>query len=133
MEMRAIVAITTAILISGCAMTKEQADQGPDPKLQTELAGKNKVQTRSCISLNQANGGTFYRDAIVYRQSRARLWVAETRGCPTGRSDDYITVLKPFGSQICRGDLIRLIERTGGFEAGACSFGNFTEYRTPKS
>jgi len=124
-------AIAPLLLAAGCA-TMPTETAGPDPKLTEALAGKVAGETRTCIPLNEANSSEYYRDAIVYRQGRSRLWVAEMRNCPLKSGDDYILVMDVRGSQVCRGDIVRLVERTGGFGAGACSFGTFTQYRTPK-
>jgi hypothetical protein len=129
--MRALLAVLPLSLAAGCATTPIET-AGPDPKLTAALAGKVAGETRTCIPLSEAEGGTYYRDAIVYRQGRSRLWVADMRGCPLKNGDDYILVMDVRGSQVCRGDIVRLVERTGGFGAGACSFGKFTQYRNPK-
>jgi hypothetical protein len=120
-------------LLSGCATTTETA-QGPDPKLTAALEGKVAGKPRDCISLNEANGNEIFRDAILYRAGRNKYFLADAPGCGSARgSNDYILVQNVFGSQLCRGDLIRLVERTGGFTAGACSIRGFTPYTKPKS
>jgi hypothetical protein len=119
-------------LLSGCA-TMTQTAQGPDPKLAAALEGRVAGKSQNCISLNQASGSEIFRDAILYREGRSRYWLADAPGCGSSSgSNDYILVQNVFGSQLCRGDIIRLVERTGGFGAGACSITNFTPYTKPK-
>ncbi|MFM9977749.1 MAG: hypothetical protein ACKVOP_06855 [Sphingomonadaceae bacterium] len=130
--MRSLPALTLMLLAAGCATVPPEA-AGPDPKLTEALAGKVAGESRRCIPVREASSGEYFREAIVYRQNRARLWISEMRGCPLKYRSDYILVIDVRSSQVCTGDLVRLVERTGGFGAGACTFGAFTEYRTPKS
>jgi hypothetical protein len=119
-------------LLTGCATTAETA-QGPDPKLTAALEGRVAGEPRSCISLNEAGGNEIFRDAILYRSSRSKYWLADAPGCGSARgSNDYILAQNVFGSQLCRGDIIRMVDRVGGFQAGACSVRSFTPYTKPK-
>jgi hypothetical protein len=119
-------------LLTGCA-TALQTAQGPDPKLAAELEGRVAGKPQSCIRLDQAVGSQVYRDAIVYREGRNRIWLADAPGCGSSRGlNDDILVQNVWGSQLCRGDIIRLVERTGGFQSGACSIQKFTPYTKVK-
>ena len=119
-------------LLAGCA-TVPQTAQGPDTKLEAALVGKIAGKPQNCISLDQSRSSEIFRDAILYREGRNRYWLADAPGCGSSGYNDYILVQHVFGSQLCSGDLIRLVERTGGFSAGACALGKFTPYTKPKS
>ncbi len=115
-------------LLAGCATTSQTA-QGPDPKLAAALEGRVAGEPQSCIRLDQATGNEVFRDAILYRASRGKFYVAEAPGCGSaGGHNDFILVQNVFGSQLCRGDIVRLVERSGGFGAGACAIRGFTPY-----
>jgi hypothetical protein len=119
-------------LLTGCATTSQTA-QGPDPKLTAALDGKVAGKSQSCIPLDEASGNEIFRDAILYRTGRNKYWLADAPGCGSARgANDYILVQNVFGSQLCRGDLIRLVDRTSGFQGGACSVRSFTPYAKPK-
>lgn len=124
--------ILPLMLLGGCATTSQTA-QGPDPKLTAALEGRVAGKPQNCIRLDQATGNEIYRDAILYRTGRSTFWLADAPGCGSqSGNNDYILVQNVFGSQLCRGDIIRLVERTGGFTAGACSPRSFTPYTKPK-
>lgn len=123
--------ILPLVLLAGCA-TPSQTAQGPDLKLQAALAGKVAGTPQSCIRLDQASGSEVYRDAILYRAGRNRYFLADAPGCGSGKSFDSILVQNVFGSQLCRGDIIRIVERTGGFTSASCAIGGFTPYTVPK-
>jgi hypothetical protein len=118
-------------LLTGCATMTETA-QGPDAKLETALAGKVAGKPQNCIQLDEARGNEIFRDAILYRTGRNKYWLADAPGCGTSANNDYILVQNVFGSQLCRGDIIRLVDRTSGFHGGACSVRSFTPYSKPK-
>jgi hypothetical protein len=129
---RMILPLMPLALLTGCATTTETA-QGPDPKLTAALEGRVAGKSQSCIRLDEATGNEVYRDAILYRAGRSKYWLAEAPGCgSSGGHNDYILVQNVFGSQLCRGDIVRLVERTGGFGAGACAIRSFTPYTKPK-
>jgi hypothetical protein len=120
-------------LLTGCATTTQTA-QGPDPKLTAALEGRVAGKPQNCIELDQATGNEVFRDAILYRASRSKYFLAEAPGCGSSRgNNDYILVQNVFGSQLCRGDIIRLVERAGGFAGGSCAIRGFTPYTKPKS
>jgi hypothetical protein len=119
-------------LLTGCATMTETA-QGPDPKLTAALEGKVAGKPQSCIQLDEARGSEIFRDNILYRAGRNKYWLADAPGCGSSGNNDYILVQNVFGSQLCRGDIIRLVDRTSGFQGGACSITSFTPYSKPKS
>ena len=47
--------------------------------------------------------------------------------------DNDIIVSEQFGSQKCKGDIIRLVDRTSGMTGGVCSLGDFVPYRLKKT
>jgi hypothetical protein len=124
--------ILPLLLLGGCATMAETA-QGPDPKLAAALEGRIAGKPQNCLALNKAVGSEIFRDAILYREGRNRYWLADAPGCGSSSgNNDYILVQNVFGSQLCRGDLIRLVDRTSGFHGGACSVRSFTPYSKPK-
>ncbi len=119
-------------LLAGCATTSQTA-QGPDPKLTAALEGRVAGKSQNCIRLDQATGNEIYRDTILYRTSRSTYFLADAPGCGSSSgNNDYILVQNVFGSQLCRGDIVRLVERVGGFTGGACAIRGFTPYVKPK-
>jgi hypothetical protein len=117
-------------LLAGCATVAHH--DGPDPKLTAALDGKTAGKPQSCIRLDQATGSEIFRDSILYREGRNRYWLADAPGCGTLGSNDYILVQNVFGSELCRGDIVRLVDRSGGFHAGSCAIRGFTPYTRPK-
>jgi len=117
-------------LLAGCATTTQTAS-GPDVRLEKALAGKVAGTPQNCIRLDQATGSEIFRDTILYRAGRNRYYLADAPGCGGSNRFDSILVQNVFGAQLCRGDTVRVVERTGGFTSGFCAIGGFTPYTSP--
>jgi hypothetical protein len=133
--MRAL--ILTLVLLAGCAptmadrerMAQDQAHQ--QAKLDAALAGLTPGQPRSCVNpsdLQNANTET-YGSTILYRVSRNLIYRNDTSGGCFGLSRDDIIVTKSYTGQMCRGDIVRTIDRGSRMPSGSCVFGDFVQYR----
>lgn len=122
-----------ALALSSCAATPaqiaaEQAEaQRDDAALAKRLAGYSPGEVRDCIRPYNASVD-IYGDTLVYRDSGSRLYKTTTTGGCFGLRRDDIIVTRSFNGQLCRGDLVRTVDRSNGFPSGACSFGDFQVY-----
>jgi hypothetical protein len=126
--MRAVILIPMLALAS-CAASSARSPDADRAEIAKELAGKTAGEPRSCIPLDDARSAKAYHDALVYRTSRRLIYVNAARGCDSF-DPDPIFVNKVFGSQLCRGDVIQLVSRTGGIPGPFCILGDFTPYRS---
>lgn len=130
--MRMILPLTLLALTAGCAVTPQETareaarDARDAARLNRDLAGWTPGQPQSCIQPRNANV-KIYGDTLVYDDGARRYRTDTNGGCFGLRRDDII-VTQSFGSQLCRGDLVRTVDRTAGFPSGACSFGDFVPY-----
>lgn len=122
-----------ALILSSCAATpaqiaRDQADTArTQAKLDKRLAGYTAGKTTDCIRPVNASVDIF-GDTLVYRDSGTRLYKTTTTGGCFGLKRDDIIVTRSFNGQLCRGDIVRTVDRTGGFPSGSCSFGDFVSY-----
>lgn len=102
-----------------------------ETRLTQLLAGKVAGATRSCISQQEAREQRIIDDrTIIYRTGRTTLYRNEVSGCP--RLDDRSTLTRrSTSSSICSGEIFEVRDSTG-FVYGACTFGEFTEYRNAR-
>lgn len=127
-----------AVLLTACAATPaqiaaEQADQArTQAKLERRLAGYSPTGTTDCIRPVNANVDIF-GDTLVYRDSGARLYKTVTTGGCFGLRREDIIVTRSFNGQLCRGDIVRTVDRTSGFPSGACAFGDFVTYKKDRA
>lgn len=127
-----------AVALSACAATprelaREQADTAREQaKLEKRLAGYTPTGTTDCIRPINANVD-IYGDTLVYRDTGSRLYKTVTTGGCFGLQRDDIIVTRSFNGQLCRGDIVRTVDRTNGFPSGACSFGDFVTYQKDRA
>lgn len=116
-------------LVASCTSLPLARDDSAD--LAKETVGKVAEKPRSCIALDDARGAKLFNDAIVYRVNRRLSYVNAAKGC-NAFDIDPIFVNEVSNGQLCRGDIIRLISRSGGIPGPTCVLGEFTPYRTPR-
>jgi hypothetical protein len=129
MKMR-IIPATLLLLASACATTAVAKDAAPDPAIAKALSGKVAGKPVTCISLLDGQSSTTYRGAILYRVSSKLTYVNDLGKCPF-LGEDNILVTDIHGSQMCRGDIVRMIDRSSRFPSGSCVFSDFVPYQTP--
>ena len=133
--MRPIIFTTLVLpLLATCG----QVDSTPEPLtekqtalLAKELDGKTPGKAVSCISdFRGTNVIRVSDDILLYRVSGNLVYKNNLRStCPGLARDDDIIVSEQFSSQKCRGDLLRLVDRTSGIPGPVCSLGEFVPYR----
>ena len=71
-------------------------------------------------------------DSILYRFNNRLIYRNKTSGqCDNGHRIDAL-VLRNFGPQLCRGQIIQTVDTLSGFETGSCVLGDFTPYTKAK-
>jgi hypothetical protein len=137
--MRPIILTTLVLpLLASCG----QVDSTPEPLtekqtalLAKELDGKTPGKPVNCISDFQGtNVIRISDDILLYRVSGNLVYKNNLRStCPGLARDNDIIVSEQFSSQKCRGDLLRLVDRTSGIQGPVCSLGEFVPYRKDRS
>ena len=125
------------MLVAACG----QVDSTPKPLtekqsavLMKELNGKVAGTPVNCISdFNATNTIRVSDNILLYRVSGRMVYQNNLRSACSGLArDDDIIVSEQFGGQKCKGDIIRLVDRTSGMTGGVCSLGDFLPYRSEK-
>jgi hypothetical protein len=128
--------LSTSALLTGCsvsdtrstpiALTDKQAKL-----LEKQIGGKVAGEAVSCISSAQHSDVIRVSDdMLLYKVSGRLVYQNRLRSpCPGLASDRDIMVTEQFGSQQCRGDVIKLVDRVGGIPGPFCVLGDFVPYR----
>ncbi len=69
------------------------------------------------------------RTAIVYEDTGGTLYVNRPRGGARTLDDWDILLTRQFGTRLCRGDIVRLVDPTSMMQTGAVFLGDFVPYR----
>ena len=130
-------AVASALLLSACAVDTGRtvaadaltADQLV--VLENNLGGRTAGPPVNCISSTLASNTIRVSDSILlYRVSGRLTYRNDLRSsCPGLARDDDVIVTHVSGNGPCRGDIIRLVDRTSGIGGGSCTLGSFTPYR----
>lgn len=128
--------LSASVLLTGCAMSDTESTpvaltDKQAKLLQKQIGGKVAGEAVSCISNLQT--GAVIRitdDMLLYRVSGRLVYQNRLKSpCPGLASDRDIIVTEQFGSQQCRGDIIKLVDRIGGVPGPFCVLGDFVPYR----
>jgi hypothetical protein len=103
--------------------------------LEKELNGKVAGKPVNCISASiSPNSIRISDDMLLYRVSGRLVYQNLLRGrCPGLVRNDDVIVTRIFGSQYCRGDIIKLVDRFSGIAGPSCILGDFIPYRKPSN
>lgn len=103
-----------------------------EAKLETLLAGRVPGKPVRCIDLHRIDGSQIIDGtAIVYRNG-SRLYVNRPQTGASFLDSDDILLTKSWGSQLCRIDTVRLLDRSSRFPRGFVGLGDFVPYTAPK-
>ncbi|WP_375271882.1 hypothetical protein [Sphingomonas sp.] len=132
--MRTFLYSLTAAAIA-LAATSSTAAPRPDAnaELRQLLAGRVAGKPIDCLPLTTITGNTIVTGrAIVYRVG-ARLYVNEPRGDGARwLHRDDVLVTRTVGSNLCRLDIVRLLDRTSRIPGPFVSLGQFVPYTKPR-
>ncbi len=133
-----LAAFTLLPVLASCApmdSTPKPLTEKQSALLAKALKGKVAGEPVNCISdFNATNLIRVSDDILLYRVSGRLVYQNRLRSsCPGLARDSDIIVSEQFGSQKCRGDLLKLVDRTSGIQGPVCSLGEFVPYRKDKN
>ena len=133
-----LAAFTLSPVLASCApmdSTPQPLTDKQSALLAKALKGKVAGEPVNCISdFNATNLIRVSDDILLYRVSGRLVYQNRLRSsCPGLARDSDIIVSEQFGSQKCRGDLLKLVDRTSGIQGPVCSLGEFVPYHKEKN
>jgi hypothetical protein len=123
--------LATLLAAAAPAFAAQSTRERGEAELARQIAGLVPGKPVQCISLAQSDGSTIIDGtAIVYRGIGGKLYVNRPNGAEMLREDD-IPVQYIYGSQMCRMDQIKLLDRSTRMERGFANLGDFVPYTKP--
>jgi hypothetical protein len=108
------------------------APQGPEPQaMPLELAGRVPGPPQRCVDntrLQSLRTSENNRHVLVYGGGRI-IWANQLGQCRFGPDD--ILVTESYGSQYCRGDIVKSVDRTSRIPGPTCILSDFVPYSLP--
>lgn len=118
--------IISALALGSCAPPpRPPLPQGPP----LELAGRTAGGAQRCITTTQLDVLRPSENAphvLLYGGGRT-VWANDLGSCRFGPDD--ILVIQLYRPQLCRGDIVRSIDRLSKIPGPACVLGDFVPYR----
>tara|TARA_A100001391_G_scaffold99255_2_gene65875 strand:+ start:7561 stop:7959 length:399 start_codon:yes stop_codon:yes gene_type:complete len=122
----ALAAASTLALGVAPASAESPAERA-EARLAERLEGRTAGEAKNCITTMNSNRlEVVERVGLVYERGDT-IWVARTTTPNQLRFDD-IPIIERFGSQLCRQDVIRTVDRSTGSFTGAVFLEKFVPY-----
>ncbi len=101
------------------------------PSQDQALAGRTPGAPTSCITQSRIDDTTIFDSgAILYRMKGGPDYL-NTPGCPNLRHDRTI-ISHTYSGQLCRGDVLTVVDPPSGMGFGGCPLGDFIPYERAK-
>jgi len=127
--MKAILASTiAAVLAVGSipAAAETRAERG-EARLADMIEGRVAGEPRSCITAFDSNRLQVIEHVGVVYEGGATVWVARASD-PRDLGSFDVPIFERQGSQLCRSDIIRTVDRSTGMYTGSVFLDNFVPY-----
>ena len=132
--MRKLILIFAGAALASCASAPPQATNAAiaQQRLAALLAGKTAGQPVDCIpEYHSGSAATLTAHAIAFDVNPGKVYLSSTTGTGCeGLSDQmYTLVTTSHGpSGLCRGDIVKIVDRQVGTLVGGCSLASFVPY-----
>lgn len=93
------------------------------------LDGKTPQAPRKCLNAWESRNTSVHDGTVLFRISSKLLYKNDMQECHLLHEDDILQTNLYGTSQLCEGDIAQVINRTGRYSKGACTFGEFVPYR----
>ena len=122
-----LIYLAAGALLAGC--TAQQVVDVPPPA----SAGVARGKPVTCLTQHRIDGQRVVdKRTILFRIGRQWYRNDLPYECPALK-DDAIIVTRSTNGESCSGDIIRLVDRSSGFDLGSCAYGQFTPVDLPKN
>lgn len=116
--------------LGGCVHPAGTVEERGEIELGRMIEGRVPGKPQGCISVHSnSRVRVIDRTAVVY-DAGDTVWVARPRD-PRSLDRSDILVVERIGSQLCKQDVVRTVDRQGGFPTGLVFLDNFVPYRRP--
>ncbi|TIX48889.1 hypothetical protein [Alteraurantiacibacter aquimixticola] len=122
-----IAAATTALALGATAAQAETRQERNEARLAEMIEGRVAGDPQSCITAIRSNRIQVIPYVGVVYDAGDTIYVARATR-PERLRDWDVPIIERFGSQLCRQDVIRTVDRYSGFTTGALFLEDFVPY-----
>lgn len=117
-----------ALALTGTAASAETAQERGEARLARMIEGREAGEPQSCITTFRSNDlQVIEKVGIVYDAGKT-IYVARATN-PDSLGPWDVPVIKRWGSQLCRTDMIHTVDRSSGMFSGVVFLEDFVPYK----
>lgn len=126
---KTILALAAASLLLGAGANAQRptSKQRAEARLAKLIEGRVPGKPQSCIPAQISNRLQVLDQTAVVYDGGDTVYVSRPAD-PRSLDSDDILIINRFGSQLCKQDVIRTVDRTMGFTTGVVFLGDFVPY-----
>jgi len=131
-----LLALFMLIPLTACGASYENAPRSEraQTRLTRALEGKVAGVPQQCISRFRRNDQEIVdRNTILFKNGRNLVYRNDPEGGCNGLDRTRAIVVTLFNDDLCRGDIIRVVDTVSGSTVGTCAFSDFIPYQTAGS
>ena len=129
---RSLPLLSLTLLLGACAAHGEPAPTRDQLALAGELEARTAGPAQQCIPSEQAQNLTIVDRHTVVRREGRTIWVNRLEADCPGLKPFATLIVDTYGSQHCRGDLVRGLDAGENIPGPRCPLGNWVPYRLPE-
>lgn len=130
--MRYLILLASACLAAGCTRDEPVETTARDlSRMEAELKGYEPAGPPvSCVNMRDLQGNrSIGEGALVFDGPPGRKWINRPpAGCPSLEFGRALRV-RTSSSQLCRNEIVTVLDPVSGSEYGGCGLGDFEPYR----
>lgn len=130
--MKAILACTIAATLAAISapLAAETRAERAEARLAEMIEGRTAGEGRSCISAMNSNRLRVIDHVGIVYEGGGTIWVA--RASDPRQLDSFdVPIIERHGSQLCKTDIIRTVDRSTGMHTGVVFLSDFVPYTRP--
>ncbi|OYW46953.1 MAG: hypothetical protein B7Z08_05295 [Sphingomonadales bacterium 32-68-7] len=117
-----------ALALTGASASAETLAERGEKRLAEMLEGRTAGTPVSCISTPRSNKLDVIEEVGLVYEAGDTIYVSRPSD-PKSLDRDDVLVIERFGSQLCKQDVVRTMDRYQGFINGAVFLGDFVPYK----
>ena len=130
-----MVSLFSLLALAGCAAIRDDAASSAreQQRLAEELGNRVPAAPVQCLPSYRTQDMLAVGNDILFRDGATVYRARTSGGCRALGGGGYILLIDhmPGRSDLCRGDIAKVITSNGGMFAGSCTFEEITPYRRP--
>jgi hypothetical protein len=131
MKIHGLMMAAAALLLTGAAVNAADTAKKNEARLAQMLDGRTAGEPVACIPAPKGDKLEVIEDVALVYDAGDTLYVARPSD-PTALGRENIVVINRFGGQLCHTDVVRTVDRTGGYTTGVVFLSKFVPYSKQK-